>query len=191
MPKLILASQSPRRQELLKGLGLSFDIKPADVDETPIKGEHPRDYVQRVCLDKAQEIAKDNKGCTVLAADTICVMGRRIIGKPEDAGDAANILRMMSGKRQHVYTAVCAIDENGKARTYLSDSIVKFVPLQEKDIQKYVANEDNWQGKAGGYNLNMSTGGSFVKWIQGSPSGIIGLPLSKTVHLLRACGHDV
>jgi septum formation protein len=161
------------------------------VDETPLANEHPKKYVERVCLAKAQKIFETNKDCTVLAGDTICTIGRRIIGKPESKEEAAKMLRMMSGRRQRVYTSICAIDSTGKPHTYLSQNKLKFVALREKDIQKYVANEENWQGKAGGFTISMSTGGALVDWVQGSPSGILGLPLSNTVNLLRVCGHDL
>lgn len=191
MTKLILASQSPRRQELLKGLGLPFDVIPADIDETPLDKEIPKEYVQRVCLAKAQEVASENPNCTVLAADTICTIGRRIIGKPENKNEASKILQLMSGRRQRIYTAICVIDSKGKIRTHLSENKVKIIALRKKDIQKYVEVEENWQGKAGGFNLNVSTGGALVDWMQGTHSSVIGLPLAKTVNLLRACGYDL
>jgi septum formation protein len=191
MAKLILASQSPGRQKMLRELGLTFDVMPADIDETPLPREHPKKYVERVCLEKAKAISKNNPDSIVLAGDTICTLGRRIIGKPKDKKDAAEILRLMSGKRQKVYTAICTIDDTGKVRSYLSENKLKIVSLREKDIQKYVDVEENWKGKAGGFTLSMSTGGSMVEWINGSPSAILGLPLSKAVNLLRSSGYDI
>ncbi len=176
---------------MLKELGLSFDIIPADIDETPFKNEQPKKYVERVCLDKAKKIASENPNCTVLAADTTCVLGRRIIGKPEDKKDAARILRLLTGRRHRVYTAVCIIDKTGKIRNYLSENKLKLVAMREKDIQKYVDKKENWYGKAGGFTIGMATGGAMVEWVQGDVSGILGLPLAKTVNLLKACGYDL
>mgnify|MGYP001436333815 CR=1 FL=1 len=112
-PQFILASGSPRRKQLLGDLGLSFDIQPADIDETPLKNEGAKDYVLRLSIEKAQAVAAQNAGQIVLAADTTVAVGRRILGKAENTEEATAMLRLMSGRRHRVYTAVAVIDKEG------------------------------------------------------------------------------
>lgn len=189
-PKLILASGSPRRQELMRELGFTFDVQPQDLDETPLKGEKPRTYVCRIAREKAISAAKKNAGNIVLAADTSVALGRRIFGKPESADGAAAMLRQMSGRRHRVMTAVVVVDAEGKVHEDMTSTTVKLRPLQEKDIKNYVANPKNWQGLAGSYAVQSAAGGSLAKAVNGSISGIVGLPLVETLNLLKRCGFE-
>lgn len=187
----ILASGSPRRQEMLRQLGLNFQVMTADIDETPLKGETPKIYVARVALEKARKIAAQNTDLPVLAADTTVTVGRRILGKPEDKDEAADMLRLMRGRRHRVLTTVCCITPDGTEVCRTSQTAVTMRPLTEKDIQRYVSTPENWQGLAGAYGLQTAVGGALVSRINGSHSGVIGLPLVETLNLLKGCGLDV
>lgn len=189
--ELVLASSSPRRRDLLQGMGFTPVIDPADVDETPLKGERPDLYVRRVAADKARVVAARHPGKTVLAADTTVAVGRRILGKAADAAEAAQMISMLSGRRHRVHTAVVAVDARGKQHHALVTSVVKMRPLRAKDLAWFTANPANWQGFAGSYGFQTTPGSSLVAWTNGSPSGIVGLPLVETLNLLRRCGHDV
>tara|TARA_Y100000782_G_scaffold41136_1_gene45823 strand:- start:266249 stop:266851 length:603 start_codon:yes stop_codon:yes gene_type:complete len=189
--ELVLASASPRRQQMLGDLGLAFEIDPADIDETPLKKELPTDYVARVTREKAAAVASRHKGKNVLAADTAVCVGRRILGKPENAQEAAEMMRLLNGRRHKVLTAVALVTNDGQVLEALSSTVVKFRPLRESDIQKYILTEKHWQGVAGGYALQSSGGGAMVKAVNGSVSGVIGLPLFETTNLLKRCGYDV
>lgn len=183
--KLILGSASPRRRELLAQLGLTpADIRAPDIDETPVKGEIARDYVARMAREKAAALpcAADE---VILCADTTVACGRRILGKPEDEKEAAEFLWLLSGRRHHVLTAVAVRSEEG-LRERLVDSVVKFRPLSNEDVNGYLASRE-WEGKAGGYAIQ-GRAGAFIPWIQGSFTGIVGLPLAETSVLLRAAG---
>ncbi len=189
--ELILASGSPRRQDFLRDLGLTFTTKPADIDETPLKGEKPKDYVQRISYEKASCVAENNINSVVLAADTTVCVGRNILGKPQNSKEAAQMLRMMSGRRHRVLTTVVAITPDGSVYENTTVTLVKVRPLSDKDIKSYIAMPSNWQGLAGGYGLQMATGGALISQINGSASGVVGLPLVETTNLLRRCGYDV
>lgn len=191
MSKLVLASGSPRRQQYMTDLGFDYIIDPADIDETPLKGETPDTYVKRVTVEKAQTTAQRHKGAVVLAADTTVCVGRRILGKPQDENEAAEMLRLMSGRRHNVLTAVCVIDAQGTPRTKMVKTAVKMKPLREKDIAAYVTNHNNWQNLAGGYGLQTTAGGALAQWVNGSVSGVVGLPLVETINLLKGCGFNV
>ena len=183
--KLILGSASPRRRELLAQLGLEpVALRPADIDETPVKGEAPRDYVARMAREKAMalEMALDE---VILSADTTVTCGRRILGKPEDEKEAAEFLWLLSGRRHHVLTAVAVRSADG-LRERLVDTLVKFKPLSNEDVNGYLASGE-WRGKAGGYAIQ-GLGGAFVPWLQGSYTGVVGLPLAETATLLAAAG---
>ncbi len=185
MAKFILASKSQRRIDFLTELGYEFEIKSADIDETPKKAEKPRDYVKRVAVEKAQKVAELNPGETILAADTICAVGRRLLGKPADKAQAFEYIKMMSGASHRVYSAVCLIKANGELKTKVVETRVKFRPMSKQDIENYLANENNWKGFAGGYAIQSTVGASLVKSIVGSPSSVIGLPLYETQCLLN------
>src|SRR5690606_17610398 len=138
---LILASASPRRQQMLGDLGLAFEIDPAHIDETPLKKELPTDYVARLTREKAAEVAKRHSGKNILAADTAVCVGRRILGKPETAEEAAEMMRLLNGRRHKVLTAVAIVKADGQVLEAFSATVVKFRPLREVDIQKYIQNE--------------------------------------------------
>ena len=183
--KLILGSASPRRLELLGQLGLSPDaVRPADIDETPLKAERARDYVARMAREKAAavECGADE---VVLCADTTVTCGRRILGKPEDEKEAAEFLWLLSGRRHHVLTAVAVRTATGQ-RERLVDTVVRFRPLSNEDVNGYLASGE-WRGKAGGYAIQ-GLAGAFIPWIQGSFTGVVGLPLAEAAVLLRAAG---
>ncbi len=186
MPALVLASASPRRLALLAQLGLvPARVVAPEVDETPGKGEPPRAYVQRVAAAKAAAVSRD-EGEVVLAADTSIVAGRRILGKPEDDADLVRMLTLLSGRRHHCLSAVVVIGADGRVRTRLSDTMVAFKPLSRAEISAYVASGEG-MGKAGGYAIQGRAAG-FVRRIDGSYSGVVGLPLFETRALLLSAG---
>ncbi|PPR14943.1 MAG: Septum formation protein Maf [Proteobacteria bacterium] len=188
MPQIILASSSPRRQTYFKDMGLSFEVVVPDIDETPYKGEKPADYVKRIAMQKALKVANAHSGKVVVAADTTVALGRRILGKPDTAKQAADMLRLMSGRRQCVLTAVCVVDACGSVHGIMTSTVVKIKPLSQRDIEWHVNTADNWQGKAGGYGIQTTAGGLLVKSVLGSHTGVVGLPLVETCNLLRRCG---
>lgn len=160
-------------------------IASPDIDETPLKGETPRAYVLRIAEGKALAVPRGD-GEVVLAGDTTIAVGRRILGKPEDEADLRRMLALMSGRRHHCLSAVSAIDAAGRLRTRLSDTIVAFKPLSASEIDDYVASGEG-MGKAGGYAIQGRAEG-FVRWLSGSHSGVVGLPLYETRALLLASG---
>ncbi|SEH69785.1 septum formation protein [Paracoccus alkenifer] len=183
--RLVLASASPRRLELLAQIGIRPDaIIPADIDENPRKDEAPRAYVARMAAEKAACIAAAEPG-VVLAADTTVVAGRRILGKPEDETQAAAFLRLLSGRRHLVLTAV-TVQSGGQARHRLVETTLRFRPLSGADIAAYVASGE-WRGKAGGYGIQ-GRAAAFAPWMQGSFTGVVGLPLAETAVLLESFG---
>ncbi|MFM5906730.1 MAG: Maf family protein [Novosphingobium sp.] len=184
-PPLILASASPRRQELLARLGLvPSGIIAADIDEGVRKGELPRAYARRVALEKA--LAVSAPGSFVLSGDTVVACGRRILPKAEDAETARTCLRLLSGRRHRVLSAVCLKYPDGSIAGRLSETIVAFKRLSDAETDLYIAG-DEWRGKAGGYAIQGSAEG-LIKWISGSHSGVMGLPLFETRALLLAAG---
>jgi len=183
--KLILGSGSSRRLELLAQLGLiPADIRPPDIDEDALKGELPRDYVNRIARQKAEAVtaAKDE---VVLCADTTVALGRRIMGKPADADEAVTFLQAMSGRRHKVITAL-AVKRGETISTKDVQSTVAMKRLSWAEIDAYIASDD-WQGKAGGYAIQ-GPAGAFIPWINGSYTAIVGLPLAETAGLLTAAG---
>jgi septum formation protein len=188
--RLILASASPRRLDLLKQIGVIPDaIDPADIDETPRKGELPHVYAARIAADKAAIVAARHAGSLVLSGDTVVAAGRRILPKAEMETEARACLEILSGRRHRVLTAVTLIDGEGTARHRLSESIVGFKRLHPQEIAAYLAGGE-WRGKAGGYAIQGSAAG-LIRAMQGSPSGVIGLPLFETRALLIAAGYPV
>lgn len=188
-PTLILASASPRRHELLARLGLEpAAIVAADIDETPRKGELPRVYAVRVAREKALAVsgAVDGGDAHVLAGDTVVALGRRILPKAEDEATARACLRLMSGRRHRVLSAIALKSPDGTLRERLSETIVRFKPLSSSEIEAYVASGE-WHGKAGGYAIQGSAEG-LITWIAGSHSGVVGLPLYETRALLKSAG---
>lgn len=186
--KLILASSSPRRLELLKNMWLVPDeVIPADIDETPKKHEKPNLYVRRMALEKAQKVAAQVEGSTyILAADSIACVGTRILGKPENRDEAREMLNLMKGRRHRVYTGVCVIAPDGTLRHRVVLTHVKFKNASKAEIEEYLDTE-NWKGRAGAYGLQEDMGG-FVISITGSYSNVIGLPMFETKNLLLGLG---
>ncbi|HEX7871579.1 MAG TPA: Maf family nucleotide pyrophosphatase [Sphingobium sp.] len=186
-PRLILASASPRRRDLLAQIGVTPDaVDPADIDETPLKTELPAVYAARIAAEKAAVVAARHPGAAILSGDTVVALGRRILPKAEDERTARQCLQLMSGRRHRVLSAVTLIDAAGKARHRLSTSIVLFKQLHPTEIDAYVASGE-WHGKAGGYAIQ-GQAAALIPWMSGSPSGIIGLPLHETRTLLIAAG---
>ena len=187
-PTLILASASPRRRELIARLGLTPDaIAPADIDETPAKGELPRDYAKRMAREKAEAAASDDG--FVLAGDTVVAAGRRILPKAEDEATARKCLELLSGRRHRVLSAIALRAPDGVMRERLSETVVMFKRLSGEEIDAYIASGE-WDGKAGGYAIQGIAEG-LISRIQGSHSGVVGLPLYETRALLKAAGFDI
>lgn len=186
--RLVLGSGSPRRLELLAQIGIvPSDIRPPDIDETPLRGELPRPYVIRMAREKAQAVPC-GAGEVILCADTTVAMGRRIMGKPENAAEAAAFLHAMSGRRHRVITAVAV--KRGEA-LFVKDVVttVQMKRLSNAEVNSYLASGD-WQGKAGGYAIQ-GPAGAFIPWINGSFTGVVGLPLAEAAGLLTAAGYPV
>jgi septum formation protein len=186
--RLILGSASPRRKELLAGLGIVPDlILPPDIDEDPRKGELPRPYCMRLAQEKALAVPSGPDD-VVLCADTTVALGRRILGKPEDAGEAAAFLTALGGRRHQVITAV-AVRRGEQLLSRDSVSVVKMKRLSDAELNAYLASKE-WQGKAGGYGIQ-GRAGALIPWISGSYTGIMGLPVAETAALLTAIGYPV
>ena len=186
--KLILGSGSPRRKELLAQLGLVPDaILPPDIDEDPKRGELPRPYCARLAREKAAAVVAGAED-VVLCADTTVALGRRILGKPRDAAEAAEFLIALGGRRHEVITAV-AVKRGERVWVKESVSAVKMKRLSDAELNAYLAGGE-WQGKAGGYAIQ-GAAGAFIPWISGSFTGIVGLPLAETAALLQAAGYPV
>ncbi len=184
----ILGSGSQRRLDLLAQLGVQPDyVRPPDIDETPLKGELPVPYCSRIAREKAQAVQADSADI-VLCADTTVALGRRILGKPENAGEAAEFLHALSGRRHRVVTSV-AVRCGGRVLQRDVVSKVKMKRLSDVEVNAYLATDD-WQGKAGGYAIQ-GPAGAFIPWISGSFTGIVGLPLSETAALLQAIGYPL
>jgi septum formation protein len=187
-PRLILASASPRRRELIARLGLVADaVVAADIDETPAPQELPRNYAKRMAREKAQAV--DGGDAHVLAGDTVVAVGRRILPKAEDEQTARTCLELLSGRRHHVLSAIVLKAPDGSVRERLSDTSVRFKQLSTAEIDAYLAGGE-WDGKAGGYAIQGSAEG-LIAWISGSHSGVVGLPLFETRALLRAAGFAI
>ncbi|MFZ5471323.1 MAG: Maf family protein [Myxococcota bacterium] len=182
--RLVLASASPRRRELLAGLGLSFEVAVAGVEETPRPGESPPAYVERVATEKARAVARGDALAWVLAADTEVVVDGDILGKPRDAADAAAMLRRLSGRAHTVYSAIALA--GARESTRVVATTVTFRPLSEAEVTWYVASGEPMD-KAGAYAVQ-GKGGVLVRSVEGSVSNVIGLPLAETVELLAQAG---
>ncbi len=185
VPKLVLASTSPRRRELLARIGLVPDrLAAPDIDETPLKGEAPRAYVARLAEGKALAVPRaDNE--IVLAGDTTVAVGRRILEKPVDEADLRRMLGLLSGRRHHVYSGICVAGPTG-ARIRVVDTIVAFKALSAAEIDWYVASGEG-MGKAGGYAIQ-GKAEAFVRYLAGSHSNVVGLPVFETRALLTSAG---
>ena len=186
--RLILGSASPRRSELLAQMGLVPDaVLPPDIDEDPRKGELPRPYAARLAREKALAVATGPDD-VVLCADTTVALGRRILGKPADAGEAAAFLTLLGGRRHQVITAV-AVRRGDRVWVRESVSAVKMKRLSDAELNTYLSSGE-WQGKAGGYGIQ-GLAGALIPWISGSFTGIMGLPVAETAALLTAIGYPV
>ncbi|WP_170332347.1 Maf family protein [Ruegeria arenilitoris] len=184
----ILGSGSPRRLDLLAQLGVQPDaILVPDIDETPLKGELPVPYCSRITRAKVQAVQADSDDVT-LCADTTVALGRRILGKPEDVGQAAEFLHVLSGRRHRVITSV-AVRRGDRVLQRDVVSQVKVKRLSDVEINAYLTTGD-WQGKAGAYAIQ-GPAGAFIPWISGSFTGIVGLPLSETAALLQGIGYPL
>lgn len=185
--KLILASSSPRRVELLKQIGIEpAAICPADIDESALKGEHPRKLAERLAIQKAQAIALQYPDCFILAADTTVACGTRLLDKMETPEYAKTCLEMLSGRRHHVYGGIALIAPDGTLRSRLIDTRVQFKRLSENEIKHYIESGE-WNGKAGGYAIQ-GLASAFVSFISGSYSNIVGLSLYDTAQMLDGTG---
>ncbi|UNK81132.1 Maf family protein [Sphingopyxis granuli] len=186
MRHLVLASTSPRRRELLARIGLTPSrIVAPEIDETPLKGESPRAYVARLAESKARAVERAADE-VVLAGDTTVAVGRRILEKPVDEADLRRMLALLSGRRHHVYSGVCVVDADGRARGRVADTVVAFKRLTPAEIDWYVASGEG-MGKAGGYAIQ-GRAEIFVRFLSGSHSNVVGLPLFETRALLTAAG---
>lgn len=194
--KLVLASASPRRLALLGQAGLEPDLlNPADIDETPKKRETPRSLVARLAKEKVQkavtmpQVEALTGDVFILAADTVVALGRRVLGKPQTAEEASEMLQLLSGRAHKVFTAVSLISPKGSQKTRIVDTKVRFKRLSREDIDSYLIC-DEWRDKAGAYAIQ-GRAGAFVRYLSGSYTGVVGLPLQETVSLLNGAGYPV
>ena len=186
VPQLVLASSSPRRLSLLAQIGVvPVRIAAPDIDEDNRPGELPRDYVLRIATEKALAVPRA-AGEVVLAGDTTVAVGRRILAKPADEADLRRMLALLSGRRHHCYSAICVVGDDARPRTRVSDTVVAFKRLTPAEIDAYVASGEG-MGKAGGYAIQGRAEG-FVRFLSGSYSGVVGLPLFEARALLESAG---
>jgi septum formation protein len=195
-PKLVLASGSPRRLGLLNQAGIEPDqLLPADVDEIPIKGELPRAYATRLARAKGEAAleairrSEELRGSFIVAADTVVAVGRRILPKAELLDEAAQCLRLLSGRNHRVYSGVCVVTPKEAFRQRLVETRVRFKRLSQEDLEAYLASGE-WRGKAGGYGIQ-GLAGAFVVKIIGSYTNVVGLPIYETTALLAGEGYPV
>ncbi|CAN7495470.1 Maf-like protein [Rhizobium sp. LjRoot254] len=193
--RLILASGSPRRLDLLAQAGITPDkLLPMDLDETPKRAEHPRSLARRLAQEKAeaafQHVRSDPAwaGSYILAADTVVAVGRRILGKPEYVEEASSALHLLSGRSHWVYTGICLITPQSTTRLKVVETKVRFKRLSTIELKSYLASGD-WRGKAGGYGIQ-GFAGTFIQKLSGSYTAVVGLPLSETVQLLNGEGYE-
>ena len=187
MPRLILASGSPRRKDVLEGLGFELTVRPAEIDETVLDGESPSDYVLRLARAKAD--AEAHPGELVIAADTAVVIDERILGKPADPTDAGRMLRLLAGREHHVLTGLALADPGrGRCLAAAEDTRVRFKPLGAEEIDWYVATGEPLD-KAGAYGVQ-GLGALFVEAVFGSYSNVVGLPIATLYRLLRQAGYS-
>ncbi len=195
-PRLVLASGSPRRLSLLGQMGVEPDVVlPASIDETPLKGEQPRTLAKRLARTKCEMVMRqsdrreDVDGAYILSADTVVSVGRRVLPKAELLEDAANCLRVLSGRNHRVFTAICLSTPRRDTRVRLVEARVRFKRLSRDEVESYLASGE-WRGKAGGYAVQ-GIAGAFVVKLVGSYSAVVGLPLYETMRLLDGGGYPV
>ncbi len=195
-PKLVLASGSPRRLALLNQAGIEPDsLEPAEVDETPERGELPRTLAVRLAREKAAKVQErvrlqdEIKDSYILAADTVVALGRRILPKPELLEEASSCLRLLSGRTHKVYSGLCVVTPNDSMKTRLVETRVRFKRLSDQEIENYLASGE-WRHKAGGYAIQ-GLAGSFVVKLIGSYTNVVGLPLYESMAMLAGEGFPV
>ncbi len=195
-PKLVLASGSPRRVQLINQVGIEPDsLRPTNIDETPRRGELPRACANRLARAKAESalalvrVDDELKGAYILSADTVVAVGRRILPKAELLDEAAQCLRLLSGRNHRVHTAICLVTPKEAFRQRLVETKVRFKRLSDEDIEAYLASGE-WRGKAGGYAAQ-GIASSFMVKIVGSYSNVVGLPLYETTTLLAGEGYPI
>lgn len=187
---LVLASESPRRLDLLRQVGIvPARVDPAAIDETPAPDETPLAVPLRLAREKAAAVAARHPGCWVLAADTVVAVGRRLLPKPADQEEAMACLRMISGRRHRVIGGVCVVTPDGVSRTRRVTTKVAFKRLGKQDMERYVLSGE-WRGKAGGYAIQ-GRAAQFIKSVNGSYSNVVGLPLYETCNLLTGLGFSI
>jgi septum formation protein len=188
--RLILASASPRRLDLLTRIGVTPDaIVPAEIDESVPKGELPRQHAQRLAREKAEAIARQHPDALVLAADTVVAVGRRILPKVEDEATLRACMKLLSGRRHRVLTGVALAIPGKTVRERLVETMIAMKRLSDEEIDHY-ASHGEWRGKAGGYALQ-GYGEVYVRHIAGSYSNVVGLPLAETRVLLKSAGYPI
>lgn len=188
-PQLLLASSSPRRRDLLAQIGVKPDrVLAPDIDETPHKGELPRVYAERMAVEKARAIARSENDI-ILAGDTTVAAGRRIFPQAQSEEEVASFLRLLSGRRHRVYAAIAVIDRGGREHSRVVPSHVRFKRLSDQEIADYAASGEGL-GKAAGYAIQGRAAG-LIDWMQGSYTGVVGLPLFETRALLKASGIEI
>ncbi len=195
-PRLVLASASPRRLQLLGQVGIEPDkLMPADIDEAPLRKELPRALARRLAFTKAQAARRTAErdpelgNAFILAADTVVAVGRRILPNPEFTDEAAACLRLLSGRSHRVYGAICVITPKGKVRNRIVETRIRFKRLSREEIETYLASGE-WEGKAGGYAIQGRAGG-FITRLVGSYTNVVGLGLYETMALLAGEGYPV
>jgi septum formation protein len=195
-PKLVLASGSPRRVTLVNQAGIEPDaLRPTDIDETPKRGELPRACANRLARAKAEaalrlvNLDEELRGAYILSADTVVAVGRRILPRADLLDEAAQCLRLLSGRNHRVHTAVCLVTPAGAFRQRLVETKVRFKRLNDEDIEAYLASGE-WRGKAGAYAAQ-GIAGSFIVKLVGSYSNVVGLPLYETTALLLGEGYPI
>ncbi len=189
MSRLVLGSSSPRRADILRQIQLPPDIiEGADINEDVKRGELPHVYCTRIAREKCEALAGKYKNDYIVTADTTCAVGRRILVKPEDAKDAERMLRLLSGRTHHILTAVCVRAPDGRVSERLSDTKLKVKRLNDEEIATFLAEPVNWEGFAGGYGFQ----GKFARYvmqINGTYTGILGLPAFETAQMLTGLGY--
>jgi septum formation protein len=188
--RLVLASASPRRLDLLARIGVVPDeVLPADIDESVRRGELPREHALRLALEKAEAVAQQRPDALVLAADTVVAVGRRILPKVEDEATLRACMKLLSGRRHRVTTGVALAAPGQSLRSRVVETMIAMKRLSDEEIDFY-ASHGEWRGKAGGYALQ-GYGEVYVRHIDGSYSNVVGLPLAETRHMLKAAGHNI
>ena len=185
---LVLASASPRRRDLLAQIGIVPDrVVPAALDEAPLRGELAEAHAARLAGAKARAVAAQHPGAFVLGADTVVAVGRRLLPKADDEATAGRCLEFLSGRRHRVVGGVCLIAPGGRLRMRIVTTVVAFTRLAEADIRAYLASGE-WRDKAGGYAIQ-GRAAAFVRFLSGSYSNVVGLPLFETFNLLTGAGY--